>query len=41
MTKILEIGIYKTIKEILESSQKRAYTAVNNIIIEHTGISER
>ena len=34
MTSILEIGIYRTIKEILESSQKRAYTAVNNIMVE-------
>ena len=34
MTSMLEIGIYRTIKEILESSQKSAYTAVNNIMVE-------
>ena len=34
MSKVLEIEIYKTVKEILEISRKKAYTAVNNIMVE-------
>ena len=34
MTKLLDMKIYETVKEILKSSQNRSYITVNNIMVD-------